>query len=96
LFDSAVIRGYKTIPKNHDSVGLAFHRTITKEFPPRLESKMKRKDLARELARGAHISAGAAQDRVDALVHEILRKLRAGEPVDIVRLGKLATRASGK
>lgn len=58
---------------------------------------MKRKDLARELARTAHLSAGAAQDQVDELVHEILRKLRAGEPVDITRLGKLKARpASGK
>ncbi len=57
---------------------------------------MKRKELARELARTTHLSAGAAQDQVDALVHEILRKLRAGEPVDMTSLGKLATRASGK
>lgn len=57
---------------------------------------MKRKDLARELARTSHLSTGAAQDQVDELVHEILRKLRAGEPVDITRLGKLAVRAGGK
>ena len=58
---------------------------------------MKRKDLARELARSTHLSAGAAQDQVDTLVHEILRKLRAGEPVDIARLGRaVAKRAGGK
>ena len=57
---------------------------------------MKRKELARELARTAHLSASAAQDQVDDLVHEILRKLRAGEPVDITRLGKLARPAAGK
>jgi nucleoid DNA-binding protein len=57
---------------------------------------MKRKELARELARTAHLSTSAAQDQVDELVHEILRKLRAGEPVDIKRMGKLARPASGK
>jgi nucleoid DNA-binding protein len=57
---------------------------------------MKRKELARELARTAHLSAGAAQDQVDALVHEILRKLRAGEPVNLARLEKMAKLAGGK
>jgi nucleoid DNA-binding protein len=58
---------------------------------------MKRKDLARELARTAHLSTSAAQDQVDELVHEILRKLRAGEPVDIASLGKAVARStSGK
>lgn len=58
---------------------------------------MKRKDLARELARTTHLSTSAAQDQVDELVHEILRKLRAGEPVDIASLGKAVARStSGK
>ena len=57
---------------------------------------MKHKDWARELARTAHLSTSAAQDQVDELVHEILRKLRAGEPVDITRLEKMAVRAGGK
>jgi nucleoid DNA-binding protein len=48
---------------------------------------MKRKELARDLARTAHVPAAAAQDRVDELVHEILRRLRAGEPVDLEGLG---------
>lgn len=43
----------------------------------------------------------AAQDRVDELVHEILRRLRAGEPVDLEGLGldpkqMIARPASGK
>lgn len=58
---------------------------------------MKRKRLARDFARTAGISAEAAQDKVDELVHEILRKLRAGETVELRRLGKLVGRpASGK
>lgn len=48
---------------------------------------MKRKQLARELARTAHIPAAAAQDRVDEVVNEILRRLRAGEPVNLEELG---------
>jgi nucleoid DNA-binding protein len=56
---------------------------------------MKRKQLARDLARATHLSAAAAQDRVDELVHEILRRLRSGEPVDLPGLGipSIAARA---
>jgi hypothetical protein len=61
---------------------------------PYAEYAMKRNELARELARTAHLSTAAAQDHVDELVHEILRKLRAGEPVDITRLGKPAARTT--
>lgn len=62
---------------------------------------MKRKELARDVARTAHIPAAAAQDRVDEVVHEILRRLRAGEPVDLESLGidpkaLVARPASGK
>jgi nucleoid DNA-binding protein len=62
---------------------------------------MKRKELARELAKTTHLPAAAAQDRVDEVVHEILRRLRAGEPVDLEGLGlsmkKMVARpASGK
>jgi nucleoid DNA-binding protein len=64
---------------------------------------MKRKELAREVARTAHLTPGAAQDRVDEVVADILRRLRAGEPVDLsiyekpaARPGKLARPAGGK
>lgn len=56
---------------------------------------MKRKALARDLARTSKIPAHEAQDRVDELVHEILRKLRAGEPVELRRLGKMVARPAG-
>lgn len=62
---------------------------------------MKRKDLGRELARTAHLQPDAAQDRVDEVVTEILRKLRAGEPVDLAefekpaRMKKLVARPAG-
>jgi nucleoid DNA-binding protein len=48
---------------------------------------MKRKELAQELAQTTNQPAAAAQDKVDELVHEILRRLRAGEPVDLEGLG---------
>ena len=48
---------------------------------------MKRKTLAQDVARTTQQPAAAAQDRVDELVHEILRRLRAGEPVDLEGLG---------
>lgn len=62
---------------------------------------MKRKELAKNVARTAQIPPAAAQDRVDEVVHEILRRLRAGEPVDLEGLGldpkqMFARPASGK
>ncbi len=62
---------------------------------------MKRKELARDLALNAKIPPAAAQDKIDELVHEILRRLRAGEPVDLEGLGldpkqMIARPASGK
>jgi nucleoid DNA-binding protein len=51
---------------------------------------MKRKQLGRKLARVAHLSAAVAQDRVDEVVHDILRRLRAGEPVDLAALEREA------
>ena len=48
---------------------------------------MKHKALAQELAQDTQQPPAATQDRVDELVHEILRRLRAGEPVDLEGLG---------
>jgi nucleoid DNA-binding protein len=50
---------------------------------------MKRKELARELAREAGLPAAAAQDRIDELVHRIVKQLRRGERVDLPGVGKL-------
>lgn len=50
---------------------------------------MKRKELARELAREAGVPAAAAQDRIDELVHRIVKKLRRGELVELPGVGKL-------
>jgi nucleoid DNA-binding protein len=50
---------------------------------------VKRDELARELAREARLPAAVAQDRIDELVHQIVRKLRRGQRVDLPGMGKL-------
>lgn len=50
---------------------------------------MKRKGLARTLARRARISGAVAQDRVDSVVHDILKELKAGHAVKLPGMGKL-------
>ena len=50
---------------------------------------MKRKDLARRLARETRQPAAEAQDQVDHLVHRILKSLRAGRSVELPGMGKL-------
>ena len=53
---------------------------------------MKRDELARALARERHLSRAAARDRVDELVHKILKSLRKGEPVELPGVGRLVPR----
>ena len=55
--------------------------------------RMKREELARELAREARLPAAVAQDRVDELVHRIIQKLRRGQRVDLPGFGKLVMQA---
>jgi nucleoid DNA-binding protein len=50
---------------------------------------MKRVDLARKLAKETRQSSAEARDQVDALVHKILKSLRAGKPVRLPGMGKL-------
>lgn len=50
---------------------------------------MKHEDLVRTLAQETRQSPAEASDEIDDLVHEILRKLRAGEPVELPGVGKL-------
>jgi nucleoid DNA-binding protein len=54
---------------------------------------MKQAELARELAREARLPAATAQDRIDELVHRIIRNLRRGRPVELPGLGRLVVRA---
>jgi nucleoid DNA-binding protein len=50
---------------------------------------MKRKDLAQTLARQKRLSKAEAQDRVDEVVHQILKKLKSGRSVKLSGVGKL-------
>jgi nucleoid DNA-binding protein len=50
---------------------------------------MKKDELALELARSAGIPAAEAADKVDAVVHDIMKKLRHGKPATLPGLGKL-------
>lgn len=54
---------------------------------------MKREGLARKLARETRVSNAKAQDQVDALVHRILKSLRAGRSVELPGVGKLTARS---
>jgi nucleoid DNA-binding protein len=53
---------------------------------------MNREDIARRLAREAHLSDSAARDQVDELVRKILKNLRKGQPVELPGLGKLVAK----
>ena len=57
---------------------------------------MKHEELARELAREAGLPPAVAQDQIDELVQRILKKLRRGRPVQLLGLGKLVARATGR
>lgn len=62
---------------------------------------MTRKQLGREVAKRGRVSVATAQDVVDEMVAEILRRLRAREPVNIEELereatGRLKALAGGK
>ena len=48
---------------------------------------MKKQDIAARLARKTRLSEGAAADRLDRLIHEILRELKRGNPVSLPGLG---------
>jgi len=50
---------------------------------------MKREELASTLARQERLSKGDAQDRVDKVVHRILKKLKSGRSVKLPGVGKL-------
>lgn len=48
---------------------------------------MKKTDLARRLARAGRITKAEAADRLDSVVHDIVRNLRRGRPAYLPGLG---------
>jgi nucleoid DNA-binding protein len=57
---------------------------------------MKREELAKTLSRKTGLSKSAARNEVDELVHDILLKLRHGQPVKFPGVGKLVARPAKK
>jgi nucleoid DNA-binding protein len=53
---------------------------------------MKREELAKTLARQTGLTKSAARNEVDELVHDILLRLRHGQPVKFPGVGKLVGR----
>ena len=45
------------------------------------------KTIIRRLAKRSHISNAAAADQIDRIIHEILLKLKSGEPARLPGLG---------
>lgn len=58
--------------------------------------RMKRKQIAKKLARQTGLSKSAARNEVDELVHDILHRLRQGRPVSLPGVGKLLGGGRGK
>jgi len=57
---------------------------------------MKRKQIARTLARQKRVPAAMAGDQIDELVHKILKKLQKGQPVKLPGLGRLIPNAKSR
>lgn len=57
---------------------------------------MKKREIARQLARNTGITRGEAADAIDRMVNDILTKLRSGEPANVPGFGRFATNAAGQ
>ncbi|MCS6952217.1 MAG: HU family DNA-binding protein [Bryobacterales bacterium] len=51
---------------------------------------MNKAELARRIARQAKLTEAAAADRLDRVLHRILKELKKGRPVTLPDLGTLA------
>jgi nucleoid DNA-binding protein len=49
---------------------------------------MKKSEIAKRLARRAGVSKAEAADQLDRVVHDILSRLRRGQPAELPGLGK--------
>ena len=57
---------------------------------------MKKPDIAKRIARQTGLSEAEAADRLDHVVHQILRKLRQGKEASLPGLGTFTPRPGGK
>ncbi len=57
---------------------------------------MKKREIARQMARAAGVSEGEAADRLDAIVRDILAALRRGRGADLPGLGRFSSGPDGR
>ena len=57
---------------------------------------MKKREIARQLARQSGVSAGEAADRLDLAVHELLARLRSGKAAVLPGVGTFSIAENGK
>jgi nucleoid DNA-binding protein len=57
-------------------------------------TKMRKDELTLKLARSAQLTPAEAADRLDDVVHDILKKLRQGKEATMPGLGKLIPAAN--
>ena len=57
---------------------------------------MKKPDIAKRMARQTGVSEAEAADRLDHVVHQILRNLRQGKEASLPGLGRFKPRPDGK
>jgi len=57
------------------------------------EIEMRKNDIAHRLARVAHVSKSEAADRIDAIVHRIVKNLRRGDEPGSGELAQLIAKA---
>jgi len=57
---------------------------------------MKEPDLAKRMARAAGVTPAEAADRLDAVVRQILRSVRQGQPAVLPGLGLFTRGADGR
>ena len=57
---------------------------------------MKKSDIARRIARQSGVTQAEAADRLDRIIHEILRDLRRGTPAAFPGLGRFVQGTDGK
>jgi len=50
---------------------------------------MRKNDIANRLARATHVSKSVAADRIDAVIHRIVKSLRRGEEPQSAELAEL-------
>lgn len=56
---------------------------------------MKKPEIARRLARQSGVTQAEAADQLDRVVHQILAKLRRGQPVPLPGLGRFTPGPDG-